>query len=88
MVELMEKNLEENQPEAHLNLPDNIIILVHGKNDMKTVISRVKDTFKDLNVAVSKTKFGSRYSYKKDGSEILAIAAMSEVDAYERSWKI
>lgn len=88
MVGLMDKNFEEQQPEAHLNLPDNIIILVHGKNDMKAVLSRVANTFKDLNATASKTKFGSRYSYKKDDSEVLAIVAMSEVDAYERNWNI
>lgn len=88
MVELINKNSDDKQPEVRLNLPDCVTILVHGKNDSKVIIERINKTFSHLDNTDLRTFYGHQYSYTKDGNEILTVVAMSENDAYARNWKL
>lgn len=88
MVELINKNSDDTQPEVRLNLPDCVTILVHGKNDQKLLLARIDKTFSHLEKTDLSTYFGHQYSYCKDSAELLTVVAMSENDAYTRNWNI
>lgn len=88
MVELINKNSEENQPKVQLNLPDSIMISVSGKNDSKAILERLRKTFSHLDSTDLSTFYGHQWSYTKDGNELLAVVSMTEKDAYARNWKL
>lgn len=88
MVEIINKNSEDTQPEVRLNLPDCVTILVHGKKDQKSILERLDKTFTTLDKTDLSTIYGHQYGYSKDGAELLTVVAMSEKDAYMRNWRV